>query len=779
MSKEASKGDVFDFPLKSIILEKERQTNHNQGINAANGVTNEMTAMLDSTTDKLNNVNGTLELLTDLNLAMEIRTSMILSPKDMMFQGLRFKLRDNTVLNIPKSSKALDILTNHILSKTDFEENMPTNIDNALFKYGADILLMLPPNALDRVISGDEFGNESFDSLSPYFGDGEISHKSASFDLVGNLNLLRKNEAKKYHARKQTTELSLESYAVAPIFKARPMQRIFAGKMDERTGAEPIMFKIPMDACLHVHEPGNPKNHVCYLIPIDENGNIISKMEEADYFGELSERLETAINSKSGEDYSRLKELGMETKLNKTSSIKSLTDLYTKEIEKELHDSLKAVGIGDSVQIKEHETFYKLMFSRAMARRKTKFLYVPEYFVDYMAFDYNTRGQGVSLLTKTQLYSSLRAVVMFSDLIRQMANSIPQTDLNITLDEDDKSPYETIRVLLAEYGRVTDRGLPLGTFSPVSLMDELRRSGVRVNVDGGTKFPGTKLEREDRQRQIATVDDQLKEDLKKAQYAGLSVPPEAIDQALQGDFAINTFTNNQLFVKRTMLDQYKYKKMLMRRIVKYVQLSGPLYEKLTTELGSKIDIEDFLESVEVLLPSADTVQLEQQIEAYEKYAEFIDTVMEAHISDSFLRGLVNADVAADTTEELRGMISAHFKRAYCVRENILPELFDLQDADNKDRITDSINEYNEILLETIGDIISKTMKKDAKLNKKLGKVQDRLDSGVPEEEEAIVPSDNGGVPADDPLVPATETPPEKAEPIDDPEAAGEKLDLPE
>lgn len=743
----------FQFPLSSVIASKTKRTTNSPN----NGVSHEQVkSILEDTTNRLNNANGIMELHPDLKLCMQIRTAMLLSPKDMMSPGFHLKV-DTDIFDGEVSQDLLTFIEGHFKSKTDIESQMSVFVDEALFKYGAHVWLLLPPNQLDALISPTaDLGFESIDTLDEHFKDHKIcSHASdrlANLGISGitdNLNTLRRPEIQRRLDRDAAMEVGMESYGSIPLNRKRPVVRVEEVEGEQRANADPIIFDVAVDAVLPITEPSDPSKHLGYLFPIDKHGNIVSNSKEANYFEALALRLQNAMEAKTGDEYAKIKSMGFDIGTKQKTDPEAIMQEYVKAVEEEVRTALKAGPVGEHVEIEEHEALYRLMFSRAMQNQETRLLYVPAWAVDYMAFKYDSAGQGVSLLQETQLYSSLRAVVMFSDLIRQVNNSIPQTDINITLDENDQDPFGTVQTLLQEYGRISQRKVPLGTFHPGNLMEELRKGGFRAKVSGGSKFPNTSLDSEDRQRSIVRADSELTDQLKRAQYAGLIVPPEVIDETLQGNFAINSLISNSMFIKNSMLDQSTFKQLMHNRISKYIYLSNTLWDAIVKDVGED-KADDLVKALGINLPSADLTKLEQQIQSYEQYSEFIDTVMEDHISDALLRGLINSDPAADALEELRALIGSHFKREYLKAQNILPELHALTDADPEDGeiLADKIKDYNEVLFKTVGTIITDLMRVDDKLGKDVEKVRDKLENPDEEtppppegEEEDMTPAD--------------------------------------
>lgn len=724
--------DTFVIPLETYhaaaLSEEDKKKGH---INKE-----EVKTTLEKTTDQLNNVKGVMELLPDLKLAMQIRTSMILSPKDMLFDKLRLKLKGNDFELDNKVLGLINLIEDHFRFKTPLEKDISKFIDEALFMYGAHIWLMVPPSTFDAYIQGRDVSLEGMDDM---LGKNTLTAQDNTTmallgikEITNNPNAFKEVLVRQREQKERQEQIAMESFGLTVSSyqrTARPVG-VLQPTVDLRPDANPIIFDVPVDSCLMVSDPSAPQRHLFAIIQVDKNGTITTNSDSVNQFELLGKRLKTAVQAKSGEEYKLLKAMGLKDDDIKKESA-GVLDLYSALVETQIEKAIDGTAANGGFTFSNKETFYRTLFMRTMRKEQTRLICVPAEMVDYMAFDYGDDGHGVGLLEKTQLYSSLRAVLMFSDLIRQVVNSVPQTNLNITLDEDELDPQAIIQKMLADYGRITDRSIPLGVFSAPTMIDEIRRAGIRVNVDGGERFPNTKMEVEDTQRQIPRVESDLSEQLQKSQYAGLGVQPELINQALQGDFAINTVTNNQLFVKRSMVDQATFIGCMEQRMSKYIYLSNELYTAIVATVGED-KAPAFIDALTLSLPSADYVRLEQQMEAYQAYSDLVDLAVEHHISDAMLRGLVESSPVADTLDELREVIASHFKRQYLVRENILPELQDLYTDESGKRLSDQLTEYHATLLTTVGDFIKGLMKTDNKVGKSLNKAREKLDAAEDE-----------------------------------------------
>lgn len=738
--------------ISSIVSAKEKKHNRHQATTLNE---EEIKATLLETATQLTNARGMMELFPDLKFIMNLKTSTILSPRDFLFGGLILTLDPDIIDNNEKTNEALRLLVKHIRTHTTMEEDIPGYINEALFMYGADIRMYIPPSTLDTYLATGEFTMESLtngDNDLKLTSKIETDTPSEKLSALGidffsnNPNLARMSDIRE-SLDNSNTEITMESYGFQGSANGRSkvldrMDAMLASDAREDKG-NAIEFKIPKDCVLVNHSPSDPSRHINYVVLIDEHGSIVTQSKDSNYYEQLEQRLNTALNTKSTEEYNTLKAMNMSGGLENKSSTK-IVEMYTIEVEREIRKAVKKSTSRDTFELADHESFYRLMLARKLSNRKTRMLIVPAHMIDYMAFNYDVNGQGLSLLEETKLYASLRAVLMFSDLILQLDNNIPASLLTIDLDEHEKDPLGITHTLVQEFGRTVEQKIPSGTFNPSIIMDELRKSGIRVQVNGGSKFPGTKLSVESEQKSAPTIDETLKEQYQQQHYVGLNVQPEIVNRGLQGDFAIDTVLNNQMFVNAAMVDQYKFKKLLEKRILKYTLLSNGIYGELAHVVGE--DITRFLRGIRVSLPKADTVSMEQQMEAYSAYSDGIQRMIEeTQISDSLLRGIIEADVPAEILEEMRQQFTAHLLRKYVRNENIIPELIALTEVDNNgNSAADEMLEHNDKLIDVVGKFVKGMIAKDAKLQVMIDKARTKADDVIEaggEDEDTVVDND--------------------------------------
>jgi hypothetical protein len=745
-------------PRSSLVLMETDKDEHGNE-KPRNGITEQnVKSLLEERTEKLSTAKGILEIHPDLRLVREILIAQTLSPKDLS----DFKLRLAVNRGIYKKEVKADLLTElTAMLNTEFnlEENIPEWVGDALFDHGAKIHLIMPPANIDALINQAALtgiDQESLDSIT----DGELFNNvgivNPSNDVKNELKKLAgvdqvfdnwaqmykptlREAARERHVSK-TTGIDMENYtfAAAPVFGAfgdgtRPGRESKPVEIEVeeelRKEAVAIPMEISVDACLAIGHPGNRKNHVGYYFLVDKHGYITSSVEESTFMSDLLNRLKRALHDDQSEEFQVIRGMDvMNGKEEKKKTAAQFMDAWVRKIEEPIKKMIKDSNVVDGdVEITEYKAFYRIMLSRALKKQETRLLYVPAEMVSYIAFNYNEWGQGTSMLERTAYYSSIRAILQIVSMMSMVHNSLPHTELNVTLDENDTDGMGTIETLLHELSKMTSMNFPVGSVNPSEIMTSVQKALYRIKVDGGNKFPRTTTEMSDVSRSKTTIDTTLEEDLKRKQYAGMEVTPEAVDQSLQGEFATAYILNDLLAAKRAMRRQRKLKPQIARHIYKLIRFSPKIIMWLKEKGINDKDMHDFVRSLDIILPAADQARIEQQAEAYEAYSRLIDDVMESFITDDMLRGIAgfaDSDYTRDILDDTRAIFSSALKRQWLSDNNVLGEIWRLIDKDGDDSLVDSIKDHYKNSFDAIGPIVVSVLKGISKTDNEILKFID-------------------------------------------------------
>lgn len=554
---------------------------------------------------------------------------------------------------------------------------------------------------------------------------------SAGFDVIDNHQALklpllkevvRKQKVKalitKSSARKEIAAESIESGKLSNfefstlLYKAQPamtetMVMVPTGKNAKRRSVgRPLTMKLPSEAVIPVHVPGDPLRHVCYFVLIDQEGYPITLSNHVGATDGLSNALQNSQNQ--GGLASLLIDRAKSNLAAGDANNQLLENsgkIYAGIVENELLARLKNGIYNENLEIANVEDIYRVMMSRALAGQFTRLLYIPAELVTYFAFRHYDNGIGKSLLDDQKVLTSLRAILLFSKVMAQVKNSISTTRVNMQLSPKDPDPKRTIEDGIHEVTRMRQLTFPVGINSPNDIVNWIQTVGLEFSFEGHPALPETKFEFEQKASQHVVPDSELDDNLRKQQLMGIGVPPEMVDNGLNVEFATSIVQNNILLSKRVIQFQevltecFKdmVSKIAMNDNVLYQELMdvfkqnmGLLETSLTDEEKGELKqnensfvrdcVERFIEQLVIELPRPDMTTIENQKTAFESYKSALDSVLDSWISSEFFTSDLVGDISSNV-DSIKATVKAYFIRKWQVENGFLTELNDLISSD--------------------------------------------------------------------------------------------------
>lgn len=520
--------------------------------------------------------------------------------------------------------------------------------------------------------------------------------------------------------------------------------------MIEKNKLNPLVLSVHHGAIIPVCVPGEPENHVGYFVAVDDDGNILKRKTNQNYFKDLNDRLKQAAGSN---EFQVVNTLSSGVLYNSGSQIvdhsKAMLDIYISTIEEDLKEAVKEGRHGEEVEISKPLEIYRIMLSRQLSNMGTTLVYLPAEMVSYFAFDYTPEGVGLSLLEKTKLYASLRAVLMFANIMAGVKNSVGRRKLSIKLDDDDPEKSVTVETIINEFVALQTSTLPIGRLNPADIVDSLQRAGIQVVVDGGSYWPETSLDLEETHRDIHKPDTDLEDLLRRLHYASFSVTPEQVDRSMEGDFATGITTANILQAKRIQMWQTAFVVQASEFVKMYIRQGGPLYQELKEEYEKwpkkgSMTFAEAIDSIAVELPKPDTAVVKAQWDELKDYKDFIEEVIDIEFDTDHLADMLGGEELRESLVPAINQLKSNLIREFRRRNNILPEL-DAMIYHTDNSPVPAISEHNRKTLELIGALLSQTRKDEVKIEKKLRKVLDAIANEV----DPVPVDDSDLTPADD------------------------------
>lgn len=528
-------------------------------------------------------------------------------------------------------------------------------------------------------------------------------------------------------------------------------------ELDRYSAGNPLILRLPAECILPVHVPGSPEKQVGFFILLDQNGNPITDL------GNSSQVNSNNNNSAFGSNLIRRVETNMgygSGCFNSADNMHTaaLTKVYSEMVEKDLLNRIKNGIHSAEATISDNQEIYRIMLARVLAKKYTQILYLPAEFVTYFAFKYDSSGIGKSLLDDAMTINTQRVVLMFTDMMATVKNSIGRTKITGTIDEKDPNPLKTIEKMMDETVRSRALNLPLSVSNPSDIIDFVTKAGYEWQFEGHPGIPKLSLDIQQINSNYAKVDSSLTDELRKASISSLGMTPELVDNGFNSEFAATAIANNVLLGKRVLVYQERFTPMLSNHVRQVANNSRSLIVDIKTILesnveainidlsesyGNQIDdttknglivnkaLNSLLKGFYVELPKPTSVTLQQQLDDLKVYTDALEAGLDAYVSSKFMTESTVGTLSNDV-EPIRELIKAYLTRKYISEKGIMSELSELtnlkEDGNPQLDIKEMITSHLKLLTKSGVNAIVSLQKEIVKNNQKLGPVDDNASS---------------------------------------------------
>jgi len=721
-----------------------------------------------------------LRLLPDIELSIQILTSSILSPSDMMTVDLNYTGPKN-LFNSELSGSLLNRVKQHFEEVYKIKELLPKMLRDILAEKGAYPVAVIPENSIDAFINGDVpisleslrdyvdtqgkpknigiLGNyikndksnkiglsfegyndrvdiSKIDNNVHYVEDtrGNLSYSKEEYLFVtdnpstlklSKVNALMKTKSIKKAFNTGNLSISVEDdnnkvmsdYQIEKLiyrtrqYQAEPvavMRR--QGELKRTSVGNPLIMKLPSEAVIPVHVPGNVEQHIGYFVILDEEGNPIEAPDDDHYYSSMGAGMSNGANTSLSSNIIRKVDTNMGGNNgfnpNNSQHLDFAAQVYADMVERDLIARIKNGIHSTNVALAKNEEVYRIMLARVFARKYTQILFLPIEYMTYIAFKYSTDGIGRSLLDDTSMINTLRTVMLFTDVIASVKNSIGRTQVTMTIPENDPNPMKTIEIAQDEIVRSRQLGIPLGVTNPSDITDFIQRAGFEWKFEGHPGLPDLKFDLQNTQTAYAKPDTDLQDSLRKSSIMAMGLSPEMVDSGFNTEFATTVVANNILLGKRVMQYQELFCPLLSDHLRKVAVNSEELINDLRKLLGQNFDgikieidevesnktgnltedikkkiiinkaLHDFLDTFEIQLPKPPSVTLQNQLDDLKVYTDGLDTAIDAYISDTFMTSSTSGDLSNEINT-IKAMVKSYFTRKFLTDNGVMTELSEL------------------------------------------------------------------------------------------------------
>lgn len=476
-------------------------------------------------------------------------------------------------------------------------------------------------------------------------------------------NFKKKNLDRKY-------EESLNSYMYYRIDELVSMQKY--EENDEKELGHPFYMVLPPESVIPIHVPGNPKEHLGYLVLIDEFGHPLAATDSASKGccgGSVGAAHQAMFGSACGGN-----KLDRYSKAMSNSVFDHLLDNYIKA---------KLTGMGlDSVDVEKANGIANVMFFRLLEHKRTGMVFVPPTLMTYLCFDYRSNGTGKSLLEDIHFILSLRATFMVASVMAMANDSVNHHNISLTFDEKTTN-YEQIMDMVANQ-YVDKRKMKL-SIDPTDISRNIARNALTISPKNMAGIQGFDIENTNQAGTSVKVDNDLMSTFDTMLVTALGVPYAALNQLSETEYSRSVVTGNLFFSKQIKKDQnvlckhmeqfvktyIKYSRTLKEGILNIIKSKGKLNDKVNTNTAANtndgvIDTKDMpvimakiIDHIQLRLPTPNIAPDKAQYSELKEYLATIDELANVLFANELVG---QEDMKA---QGMLGIIRAFWKKYTC------------------------------------------------------------------------------------------------------------------
>ena len=756
-----------------------------------------------STIERIKNNEDITQLFPDVELSIQILTSSILAPNDMLTPTIKYvkpELNIGTEVNDLLSSE----ISTFINKEYDLIEKLPVMIREALFTKGSYVEAIIPEASIDEIINSDlyvssenmteyldgisdigllgDIGNESLD-LSEFVSE-DINPKKIEISIE-DLNVTISDDYKvlitplaytKDIDNKVNNKLSLESINISteennlldelfrtPSYQDEPFIAVkTADETIRKSIGKPLVMKLPTESVIPVHSVNDVTEHLGYFILLDQNGTPVKtnfKHIDDDMIGNLIAKKDTKLNIIN----KAKKALHGITK--KDPVVKDMKNIYNSIIENTLKKKLATGSYNGIATISDAEDVYQTMFFRGLEGKKTRLLYVPKQMLEYFAFDYRDNGTGRSMLEKVSMLFSIRSILLFTRLMANIKNSVTTTEITAKLDDDDMNPEVTMEQIISETMKTRQTQLPIGVTKIDDLVDWSHKVGFKYNFKH-PRLPDIDIDISDTNSSKVVPDDELDDMIQEHIIMSFGLTTELVKSGYDPDFATTVVAKNILLAKRVIMLQGKFTKHLSSYIRKLILNDPRIYDKVKdifkNNLSSikkrlknvdgikKIKSDDifidyltksYIHDLKVELPKPEVTESNNMKDLFDEYTSSLDDYLDIILSSDALPDELLGDMS-DKVDSIKTIMKTILTKKWMTDNGYMPEIsqFLTRDEDGKP-VFNLLEEYAEYS-KTLADVILPFLKSNSKFVDKLDEKIEKIENDEDDDEDDSVDDDS-------------------------------------
>lgn len=351
--------------------------------------------------------------------------------------------------------------------------------------------------------------------------------------------------------------------------------------------SHPTIIELPPESVVPICIPGAPDQHLGYFVMIDqfgqpltiENSGMMDNSRDCGGAGNVNAAYEALFGTGCYTHYG----------LRYRGNIQAAGNMiFNHMLDKYLKSRMKGIFNRVDLSIGRFNAVATTLFYRLLARKETMIVFVPPELLHYFAFSYDpVTGVGISKLNDIGFLLSMRLHYVIANIIALANDAVQQKIINVSVDEK----AANLEGLLDAIGNIFVAKQKLNSsIDPSEIIRNIYSSSVAVvprNVPGLGEFS---IEPTTQNTQSVRPDNELLEQLNNLLVSHLDVPPSALNQLSEPEYAKSLVTYNLFFAKKIARYQRIWCAQIEEFIRDYATFSIPFQKALAKKLEGNMKI---------------------------------------------------------------------------------------------------------------------------------------------------------------------------------------------
>ena len=437
-----------------------------------------------------------------------------------------------------KSEQSTVKVNDLVPSMEDYGVQIPTS-----FRNPEDISILRKSGSPDLSMYGVQYvaGIEAMViNLKAKMAEGDIIRITENTDSFKYIN------TKKHKVEQNIWDKLAEKYG----FKKRPAREEVAILKDNPEGIEqmghPTVIELPSEAVIPIFIPGAPDQHLGYFVLLDMYGQPLTI--------ENSGAANTDTGCQPGSPNAAFEAMFGNnccnaSYFNNNNSYSQMGNLiFSNMLDGYIRTRMKGIFHRDDLELGRYNALSTLLFYRTLQAKESMLVFVPPMLMQYFAFEYEPlTGCGKSKLADIQFILSLRTTLMMANVVAAVNDAVEHKRIEFGVD-DKNANIEGIMELIANI--FIEKNKLNGSVDPSEIMRDMYSNSLTIVPKNIPGLSDMQVDVQNSGGQSTRVDDQTLEQLNNLIVSQLDVPPSALNQLNEPEYARSLVVGNLFFAKK-------------------------------------------------------------------------------------------------------------------------------------------------------------------------------------------------------------------------------------